>query len=283
MRSCRSRVAATVSCLVMLGGLLTSAGPAYATGPLRNGYCEDGEFCYYYNSNIAGSISDFTVSVADYGDSPSTCYVFKGAGNGYGQCIKNNAASVWNRSNSTVRVYYKSGYTGVYQDISAGYEGNLNSTLYNEDASHQILGTAVQRVIAAAKSQLDQQYSWGGGNYNGPTYGICCSPGGYDDRNVKGFDCSGLMEYAFYQGARVKLPSTSVTQYNAGTKIARSSMRPGDMLFWSYNTSDPSKIHHVALYIGNGQIVEAKDHSADLQIAGYSTTGLMPYVVRAIG
>ncbi len=117
------------------------ASPAYAAGPLRNGYCEDGEFCYYYNSNNAGSISDLTVSIADYGDNPSTCWVFKGAGNGYGQCIKNNAASVWNRSNSTVRVYYNSGYAGAYQNISAGYKGNLNSTLYNENASHQFLGT----------------------------------------------------------------------------------------------------------------------------------------------
>ncbi|MEP6695418.1 MAG: NlpC/P60 family protein [Pseudonocardiales bacterium] len=143
-------------------------------------------------------------------------------------------------------------------------------------------GDAAAAVIAAAKSQLDQQYSWGGGNFYGPTYGICCSPSGYDDRHVMGFDCSGLMEYAFYQGANVKLPSTSRLQYDAGRKIARDHMVPGDMLFWSTNISDPSQIHHVALYIGNGKIIEALDHQADLHLTYYSTSGLMPYVVRAI-
>ncbi len=45
----------------------------------RSGTCEDGEFCYYYNSGNAGSISDFTDSVGDYGTSQPSCFDFKGA------------------------------------------------------------------------------------------------------------------------------------------------------------------------------------------------------------
>jgi surface antigen len=122
--------------------ILGLAAPAQAAD--RDGTCDTGEFCYYYNSNNGGSISDFADSVSDYGTSQPTCYDFKGPGNGQGQCIKNNAASAWNRSTKTVRVYYNTGYAGQYQDVAPGAKGNLNSTLYNQNASHQFLsGTIV--------------------------------------------------------------------------------------------------------------------------------------------
>jgi murein DD-endopeptidase MepM/ murein hydrolase activator NlpD len=115
--------------------VLLPASPASAAS--RNGVCESGEFCYYFNSDNAGSVSDFTGSIADYGTTQPSCYDFKGTGNGKGQCIKNQAASVWNRSTKTVRVYYNSNYGGTYQDFKAGAKGNLNSSLKNQNASHQ--------------------------------------------------------------------------------------------------------------------------------------------------
>ena len=127
-----------VAGLLLAGFVVTQ--PAAAAG--RDGVCDAGEFCYYYNSNEAGSVSDFTDSVDDYGASQPTCYEFKGAGNGQGLCIKNNAASVWNRSSQTVRVYFNSNYAGSYQDIAAGAKANLNATLKNNDASHQFLSPA---------------------------------------------------------------------------------------------------------------------------------------------
>ena len=115
--------------------LLTAAGPASAAG--RDGVCNSGEFCYYYNSDNAGSISDFTGSISDYGTTQPGCYDFKGSGNGKGQCIKNNAASVWNRTGNPVRVFYNSSYGGTYQEIPAGTKRNLNATLKNNNASHK--------------------------------------------------------------------------------------------------------------------------------------------------
>jgi len=133
MRSTRiNRVLAATG--LTAAAVLSMATPALAEE--RNGICEQGEFCYYYNSNNEGSISDFTRSVSDYGTSQPSCYDFKGVGNGRGECIKNNAASVWNRSSQTVRVHYNSGYSGSYQSVPPSYKGNLNSTLYNENASH---------------------------------------------------------------------------------------------------------------------------------------------------
>ena len=116
---------------------LVLAGPAAAAG--RDGTCASGEFCYYYNSYEAGSVSDFTGSLADYGTTQPSCYEFKGPGNGQGVCVKNNAASVWNRSSKTVRVYFNSNYGGSHQDFAAGSKGNLNATLKNNNASHQFL------------------------------------------------------------------------------------------------------------------------------------------------
>jgi len=126
--------AGAVAALAVPAGVLAS--PAAAAG--RDGKCNSGEFCYYYNSNEAGSISDFTKSVADYGKSQPSCYEFKGAGRGKGKCVKNNAASVWNRTSKTVRVYFNSNYGGKYQDFKAGAKGNLNSTLKNNNAAHKI-------------------------------------------------------------------------------------------------------------------------------------------------
>ncbi len=130
--------------------MVVAAPHAQAAPPgesLRDGKCQQGEFCYYYNSNNAGSVSDFPASLinlADYGDTQPTCYEFKGVGNGKGSCIKNAAASVWNRTDTSVRVYYNSGYAGAHQDIPPGTKGNLGASLKNENASHRALsGTAM--------------------------------------------------------------------------------------------------------------------------------------------
>ncbi|MEV4255951.1 peptidase inhibitor family I36 protein [Spirillospora sp. NPDC049652] len=120
-------------------GAAAVAGPVSAAG--RDGVCDSGEFCYYYNSDLAGSLSDFTGSISDYGTTQPSCYDFKSAGAGQGVCVKNNAASVWNRTGSTVRVYYNSGYGGASQDFAPGASGNLNATLKNNNASHQLLAS----------------------------------------------------------------------------------------------------------------------------------------------
>ncbi|WP_157420492.1 SpoIID/LytB domain-containing protein [Actinomadura kijaniata] len=134
-----ARLTAAAAAVALAGTALAMASPVSAAG--RNGVCESGEFCYYFNSDNKGSVSDFTGSVADYGAKQPSCFDFKGAGAGKGNCVKNAAASVWNRSGKTVRVYFNSGYGGRYQDFKAGAKGNLNSGLKNQNASHQLLGS----------------------------------------------------------------------------------------------------------------------------------------------
>jgi peptidoglycan DL-endopeptidase RipA len=104
-----------------------------------------------------------------------------------------------------------------------------------------------QRVADLAMQWLGTPYSWGGGNSSGPTFGT--------DGPV-GFDCSGLALWAWAQ-VGVSLPHYSGYQYQSGNHISRGNLMPGDLVFWAYNTADPGSIHHVAVYIGGGRIVQA--------------------------
>lgn len=135
----------------------------------------------------------------------------------------------------------------------------------------------VETVIARAMRHLGVSYAWGGGNIYGPTYGI--RDGGvadsYGDYNKIGFDCSGLMIYAF---APVKyLAHYSGYQYESGRKVPLSQMRRGDMLFWG-----TSRIHHVALYLGNGQMIEAPQSGLRVRIAPVRWGDILPYATRLI-
>ncbi|MFD9540855.1 NlpC/P60 family protein [Streptomyces sp. NPDC060022] len=115
-------------------------------------------------------------------------------------------------------------------------------------------------VLSAALAQKGVPYSWGGGNAKGPSSGVCCSPGGQDGRRVTGFDCSGLALYAFAK-VGISLPRTASAQAGVGTRIPASAgigaLKPGDLVFYGYIPTRNSTIHHVGIYLGNGQMVNA--------------------------
>lgn len=125
-----------------------------------------------------------------------------------------------------------------------------------------------RRAVDAALSWIGTRYSWGGGNASGPTYGIDFPGGGAgaNDSQVRGFDCSGLTLYAWAQ-AGVSLPHYSGYQLNSGRRLSRGDLMPGDLVFWAYDTSDPSTIHHVAMYIGGGRVVMAPQSGDIVRIA----------------
>ncbi|NUR83095.1 MAG: hypothetical protein HOY71_03300 [Nonomuraea sp.] len=147
MTSSKVRLAVAVA---VGGTLLATAVPAQAAA--RDGVCDTGEFCYYFNSNFQGSLSDFNGSVDNYNTTQPTCYDFKGPGAGKAKCIKNSAASAWNRSGKTVRVYFNSGYTGRYQDFAPGARANLIPALKNQNASHQFLGSSTPPPSTGCKT-----------------------------------------------------------------------------------------------------------------------------------
>ncbi|MFF2403515.1 C40 family peptidase [Streptomyces goshikiensis] len=115
-------------------------------------------------------------------------------------------------------------------------------------------------VVAAALAQQGIPYSWGGGGPSGATTGICCSPGGQDGRTVTGFDCSGLTQYA-YAKVGITLPRTAAAQAGVGKRIPASAgygaLQPGDLVFYGYSPTSDASIHHVGIYLGDGQMINA--------------------------
>jgi len=106
-------------------------------------------------------------------------------------------------------------------------------------------GTGAQRAVAYAKRQLGKPYLWAA---DGPS----------------SFDCSGLTMMAWRAGGK-SLPHWSVAQFQQSTRISASQLRKGDLVFWG--SSGPGSIHHVAMYIGNGQIIHAPRTGQPVQIA----------------
>ncbi len=129
---------------------------------------------------------------------------------------------------------------------------------------------ASEYVIRRAGSQIGVPYSWGGGTAAGPGKGIGSGSG------TTGFDCSGLVLYAF-AGVGIKLPHYSGAQYDLGRKIPASQMRRGDVIFYG-----PGGSQHVTLYLGNGQMLEAPDVGLKVRVAPVRTSGMTPYVIRYI-
>ena len=142
---------------------------------------------------------------------------------------------------------------------------------------------SVADVLRRAMSAIGVMYAWGGGDASGPTRGV--HDGGvadsFGDFNKIGFDCSGLMVYAF-AGAGVSLPHFSGYQYEAGQHVPLSAIRPGDMLFYSSNGSI-SGIHHVTLYVGNGQMIEAYASGFPVRVTQVRYDGgIMPFATRML-
>lgn len=82
------------------------------------------------------------------------------------------------------------------------------------------------------------------------------------------YDCSGLTMRA-WGAAGVGLPHSSRAQQGSGTRVAESELQPGDLVFYY------SPVSHVAMYIGNGMIVEARNPRADVVVSPLHS---MPYV-----
>lgn len=96
-------------------------------------------------------------------------------------------------------------------------------------------------VLAAAASQKGTPYSWGGGGTKGKSYGI------ERGANTVGFDCSGLVQYAYAQ-IGMQLPRGGNAQLATGVRAPISALQPGDLV---------GTTGHIAIYAGNGMMWES--------------------------
>jgi cell wall-associated NlpC family hydrolase len=102
-------------------------------------------------------------------------------------------------------------------------------------------GSRAAAAVSYAYAKLGSPYVWGA---TGPD----------------AFDCSGLAQAA-YRSAGISLPRTTYSQINAGQRVSRSELRPGDLVFFY------AGITHVGIYVGNGQMIHAPNPSAPVRLA----------------
>ncbi|WP_304548897.1 C40 family peptidase [Blastococcus sp. TF02A-26] len=147
-------------------------------------------------------------------------------------------------------------YQRQYAELTAAQQQQVQQA----EATHSgetVAPAAVARPVAASGSaqaavdtalaQVGDRYVWGAG---GPD----------------AFDCSGLTQYA-YAAAGVSLPHSSRMQSQMGTAVSRAELQPGDLLFFY------SPVSHVAMYIGNGQMVHASTSSQPVKVVGMDSMG----------
>jgi peptidoglycan DL-endopeptidase RipA len=112
-----------------------------------------------------------------------------------------------------------------------------------------------QTAVNRALQFLGTPYAWAGGAVSGPTRGVCASGDAHNDCHLTGFDCSGLALYGW--GPYLAMAHSAATQYGSGTiHPAITALLPGDLVFWSSNHA-VSGIHHVAIYVGDGNVIQA--------------------------
>lgn len=137
-------------------------------------------------------------------------------------------------------------------------------------------------VVTAAAAWEGEPYAWGGGDESGPTLGH--HDGGvadsYGDYTKVGFDCSGLVVFAVAAASdgRIILPHYTVDQLNdpRGHPVPPDQLLPGDVVFPAGGHPD-----HVAIYVGDGQIVEAPESGGVVSEAPLSAMG--PIDARRFG
>src|SRR3984957_4276079 len=129
---------------------------------------------------------------------------------------------------------------------------------------------AIEYVIRRAGSQMGVPYSWGGGTLDGPSKGIDSGA------NTVGFDCSGLVRYAF-AGVGVLIPRFSGDQWKSGRHIPPSQARRGDLIFYG-----PGGGKHVTIYLGNGQMLEASGSAGKVTVSPVRKGGMTPTLTRII-
>ncbi|MEU4113176.1 C40 family peptidase [Kitasatospora sp. NPDC028055] len=114
-------------------------------------------------------------------------------------------------------------------------------------------------AIAFARSKIGLPYIWGG---EGP----------------EGYDCSGLTMMAWREGGK-QLNHFAADQYAQSTPVSYRQLRPGDLVFWT-DTGRSADIHHVGLYIGDDQMIEAPRVGMPVKQASLWIMGTPDYYAR---
>jgi peptidoglycan DL-endopeptidase CwlO len=120
--------------------------------------------------------------------------------------------------------------------------------------------TRIVAMLRAALSRQGMPYIWGAA---GPA----------------SFDCSGLVEWSFAQ-AGIRMPRVAADQARTGPAVPVSQLQPGDLLFYHTDPTAPGYISHVAIYLGNGMMIQAPQPGEHVEVVPADTTGEFAGAVR---
>lgn len=137
-------------------------------------------------------------------------------------------------------VYVAAAYVKVEEKLEEAI--TMTELLYGQGVSDVRVD-----LVQYAKQFLGNPYVWGGTSL------------------TRGADCSGFV-LSIFKKYGYNLPHSSVAQGNSGRKITMSELKPGDLVLYGKNGS----INHVAIYIGNGQVIHASSPKTGIKISSYN-------------
>ncbi len=117
-----------------------------------------------------------------------------------------------------------------------------------EETAARVSAERRQAVVEYGLQFVGNRYVYGGTNPN------------------KGADCSGFTSYVLRHSAGVELPHSSRSQAVQGREVSAAEIRPGDLVFYASG----KRINHVALYIGNGQVVHASNERTGICVSEWT-------------
>lgn len=214
----------------------------------------------YINSKYTTAATS-SVSASEKGaSSSSTKYctasslnIRSGAGTSYsvvGNLTKGRAVTVVSTSNGWSKIKNGNGYGYVSAKyLSSSKPASTNSSATSSNSSS---------LISYAKSFIGCKYVYGA---TGPST----------------FDCSGLTQYVFKHFG-ISIPRTSAEQYSQSTKVSKSNLKTGDLVFFS-NSSSNGKVSHVGIYIGNNQMIHAANDKDNVCISNINSNYYQKYFI----
>ncbi len=134
----------------------------------------------------------------------------------------------------------------VAQSASSGVPESASTAGVGSADGPGLTTAQVDAFLEAAESRLGMPYVWGG---DGPDV----------------FDCSGLVQWSLAQ-AGVAMPRVAAEQALTGPEVPLSRLEPGDLLFYHTDPTAPGYISHVAIYLGDGEMIQAPEPGLDVEI-----------------
>ncbi|WP_314305816.1 NlpC/P60 family protein [Brevibacillus parabrevis] len=109
----------------------------------------------------------------------------------------------------------------------------------------ELTGNRGEAIVESGKRFLDLHYLWGG-------------------MSSYGYDCSGFA-YNMHRSVGIQIPRDASDQARAGELIEKADLLPGDLLFFAYEEGR-GRVHHVGIYIGNGEMIHSPDSRSAIEI-----------------